>query len=144
MHRFNDGWAYKLDYDKEIAEDLKQIAACERQLPLAAVLTKEEREGAWYYLTIEAFLFTNVDQRAPLLGLSPADVADLWWDSDLDPSRFSYHAPEPAKGWFARHAAINKRLLAEFGEYVDQEPQKRLTKLRATLSRHRRNKVKFG
>ncbi len=114
----------------------------ERQVSLAAALTKEEREGAWYYLTIEAFLFTNVPQRAPLLGLSETDIADLWWDSQLDPSLYS--APDPAKGWYQRHAVLQKRLLEEFGEYVDQEPQKRLSKLRAQLARHRRNQRKFG
>jgi hypothetical protein len=140
----NSSWGYRIDYDKEIANDLKEIAAAERHIPLAQVLTKQERDGAWFNLSVVAFLFANVEQRSPLLKLSATDVADLWWYCELDASWSEYDVPEPSSGWYSRGEAINKRLVAEFGEYVHGDPQKLIKKYRAALSRHRRNKVRHG
>lgn len=143
-HAARSGWGYKLDYDKEIAIDLKEIATAERHVPLAAVLTPEERAMGTWHLDLVSFLFRNVEQRAPLLGLSPGDVADLWWYSDLSPGAYEYDAPEPTKGWYGRGKIIDDRLREQYDAYVLSEPQKLLKKLRGALSRHRRNKVKFG
>lgn len=143
-HAARSGWGYKINYDKEIANDLKEIANTERHLPLAQVLTAEERAMGDWQLDLVSFLFRNVEQRAPLLGLTPADVADLWWYCELDGYKYDYDVPEPTKGWYGRGAAIDKRLREQYDNYVLRDPQARLKKLRGALSRHRRNKVKFG
>lgn len=143
-HAARPGWGYRIDYDKQIAIDLKEIATAERHVPLARALTEEERARGDWHLDLVSFLFGNVEQRAPLLGLSTADVADLWWYSDMNAGTCDYDAPEPAKGWYGRGKAIDDRLRAQYDNYVLRDPQKLLTKLRGALSRHRRNKVKFG
>ncbi len=137
-------WAYRVNYDREIAEDLKQIAIAERHIPLAAVLTEEERAQGEFHLPIVSFLFLNVGQRAPLLGLSATDIADLWWFCDLRDGYYGYTALEPDKGWYSRGEAIDKRLTEQYDLYVQRDPLLRIKKLRTRLSRHRRNKAKFG
>ncbi len=137
-------WAYRVNYDREIAEDLKQIAIAERHIPLAAVLTEEERAKGAFDLAIFSFLFLDVEHRAPLLGLSASDVADLWWFCDLRDGYYGYTAPEPDKGWYSRGEAINKRLTEQFEDYVQRDPLLRIKKLRARLARHRLNQRKFG
>ncbi len=144
-HAARAGWGYKLDYDKEIANDAKEIAETERHIPLARVLTEAERAWGPYHLLLLHFLFADVSGRAPLLGLSPEDVADLWWFSNMNPGECEYDAPEPRAGWYSRGEAVGKRMSEHFGsEYVIRDPQEMLTKLRSRLARHRRNKGKFG
>lgn len=143
-HAARSGWGYRIDYDKEIANDLKEIAVAERHVPLSQVLTAEERAVGDWHLDLVSFLFRNVEQRAPLLGLSTTDVADLWWYCDLNSGTYDYDAPEPAKGWYGRGKAIDDRLRQQYDQYVLRDPQKLLKKLRGALSRHRRNKVRFG
>lgn len=143
-HAARSGWGYRIDYDKEIANDLKEITATERHVQLAQVLTAEERAMGDWHLDLASFLFRNVEQRAPLLGLSTTDVADLWWYWDLNAGTCDYDTPEPANGWYGRGARIEERLREQYGSYVLRDPQKLLKKLRGALSRHRRNKVKFG
>lgn len=143
MARAANPWAYRVDYDKEVAVDLKEIAQAERHVPLAQVLTEAERALTWE-LDLMQFLFSDVERRASLLGLTPDDVADLWWYHDLDPSGFEYDAPEPKKGWYGRGEKLCVRLTEQYDIHVIRDPQARLKYLRARLSRHRRHKVKFG
>jgi len=132
-------WAYKLDYAKEIANDLREIEQAERHVPLAAVLTEAERAKGDYALNLAWFLHNDVEARAPLLGLSPSEVAD--WGDFCD---VVFPVAPSGPGWYSRGQAIDRRLGEQFGEYVLRDPQVLLKKLRSRLARHRRNQEKFG
>ncbi len=138
MRALNQGWGYQLDYDKEIATDLREIKQTERHIPLAAALTDGERANGGPNIIF--FLFDNVAERAPLLGLSLEDATDLAWFTDIG----MQDTEEPRTGWYGRGEAISKRLIEQFDHHVIADPQKLLKKLRARLARHRRNQKKFG
>lgn len=133
-------WAYKLDYDKAIAEDLAYIAQVERHVPLAAVLTEEERSKGDCHLWFTSFLFSNIEQRAPLMGLTETEAREMAWFDDVSLPRES----EPAPGWYGRAEANMKRLEKEIGTWIIRDPQAVIKKLRTQLARHRRNKEKFA
>ena len=140
MRAYNQGWGYKLNYDREIETDLQEIAQVERHVPIAATLTEAERAMGSFALGIHHWLMADVSTRAPLLGITESDAHDLawYWDSGLPEST------EPAPGWYGRAEAISKRLSEQFGDYVIRDPAEFLKKLRTRLARHRRNKAKFG
>ncbi len=137
MLRQNNPWAYKLDYDKTIAEDLAYIAQVERHVPLAAVLTEEERAKELWFTS---FLFVNIEQRAPLMGLTETEAREMAWFDDVSLPRET----EPAPGWYGRAEANMRRLEKEIGTWIISDPQALLKKLRVRLARHRRNKERFG
>jgi len=140
MRALNSSWGYKLDYDKEIAEDLAYIAQVERHVPLAAVLTEEERAKGSGHLWFTNFLFANIEQRAPLMGLTETEAREMAWFDDVGLPRES----EPAPGWYGRAEVNLKRLEKDIGTWIISDPQSFLKKLRARLARHRRNKERFG
>lgn len=140
MMRHASPWAYKLNYDKEIAEDLAYIELVERHVPLAAVLTEEERAKGSNDLWFTNFLFSNIEQRAPLLGLTETEAREMAWFDDVRLPRET----EPGPGWYGRAEANMKRLEKEIGTWIIRDPKAFLKKLRARLARHRRNKEKFG
>ncbi len=140
MQRLNAGWGYKIDYDKEIAEDLAYIAQVERHVALAAVLTEEERAKGSNHLWFTNFLFSNIEQRAPLMGLTETEAREMAWFDDVSLPRET----EPAGGWYGRAEANMKRLEKEIGTWIISDPQALLKKLRVRLARHRRNKERFG
>lgn len=144
MRQLNAHWGYRINYDREISQDQEDISQTERHVALAAVLTDAERAWGPFHLTVLHFLFANVEQRAPLLGLSEDDVVDLWWWSDMVHYEQKIDVPEPKSGWYSRGEAIERRLRDQLGEYVIRDPQPMVKKLRTRLARHRRNKVKFG
>lgn len=130
------GWGYKIDYAKEIANDLREIAMVERHVPLAAALTDEERAMGPFHLSLPHFLVADAATRAPLLGLTLEQAVELAWYWDLGLP----DAPEPAPGWYRRAADQERRLEAEFGDFVFRDTS--TSKLRARLARHRRNQGK--
>jgi hypothetical protein len=130
MQRLNRGWGYKLNYDKEIAVDLAEIAQVERHIPLAATLTEEERARGDYHLAVSWWLYADIPARAQEMA---------WYEDVVFPS-----APDPAPGWYSRGEAHSKRIERDFGGYVLRDPQVFLKKLRTRLARHRRNQLKFG
>lgn len=143
-------WGYKLDYAKEIANDLREIAQAERHVPLAAVLTEQERaKGAWH-LDVLWFLLADIPGRMALVGVTAEEVRLLVWLLDFD----GYDAElkhlgvdpdeRPAGGWYGRATAVATRLQEQFDTCVIRDPQPLLKKLRARLARHRRNQGKFG
>jgi hypothetical protein len=136
---FNQDWGYAIDYDKEIANDLREIEQTERHLPLVASLTEAERSGPWYQLDIGSFLVADL-ARATLLGMTEQEATDLLEFLELTPA----DAPEPERGWYLRGSATWKRTGAMFGSHVIRDPKTLLKKLRARLARHRRNQKRFG
>ncbi len=138
MARTAHGWGYKIDYSKAIEDDLREIAMVERHIPLSAVLSDPERAMGPFHLCLCHFLVADAPLRAPLLGLSLAQAAELAWFWDLGLPDSS----EPDPGWYRRAADQAKRLEAEFGDYVIRDTS--TSKLRARLARHRRNQARYG
>lgn len=142
-HAFKS-WGYKLDYDKEIANDLAEIEAVERHVPLVEHLTLQERLWAKRYghLSVESFLFGfgKLEERAALLGLNLEEAYDLAELLEIT----LLEVPERTGSWYSRALQVQQRLEKQFGGDVILEPKAVLMKLRARLARHRRNKRKFN
>lgn len=137
------GWGFAIDYDAEIANDLAEIAAVERHVPLVDKLTLKERLWVKQYghLSVESFLFGfgKLEERAALLGLSLDEAYDLAQLRDI----VLLEVPDRVGSWYSRAEQISKRLEEQFGADIVLEPRAVLMKLRARLARHRRNKRKF-
>ncbi len=131
------GWGYAINYDREIANDLAEIALFERHLPLIASLTETER--AWPHLTIQHWLMASPALRAPLLNLTDADIVDLaeFWERSAMGDR------EPPPGWYGRASKLERQLDKDFGAYVLKEAPVGIRKIKTRLARHRRNQKKW-
>jgi hypothetical protein len=159
MRRFRTGgWGFKLDYDKEIASDEKLIAQLRRIIdsgwfhPATMVKDGNARDISTYSVCLVDLLFMDVARVAPQLGLSLADLSDLAYAIDQDPSCAQLDGnvvelPEPVQpGAYKRGEVIADRLvqLWEGDLYPEALAQKVLKKAKTDLSRHKRNKLKYG
>jgi hypothetical protein len=159
MRRFRtDGWGYKLDYDKEIAADEKLIAQMKRIIengwfhPISIVIDGSVRDISTYSCNLMNLVFMDVARVAPQLGLSLADLGDLAYAVDQDPSCAQLDGsvvelPDPVQpGAYKRGKVIADRLseLWEGDLYPAALAQKVLKKAKTDLSRHKRNKLKYG
>jgi len=141
------GWGYKIDYDREIEIDTKEIAhlsdvrvvrLCEI---VSEILAMPEYAGdspmSW---TIPQLAFVRADV-AGVLGYSSDDLRALHeatrdpWEGDI--------FGEPKLGDRARGDALLSTL-GEFPLYRADVRADLLRKARASLSRHKRNKIKRG
>lgn len=139
MQRSNRGWGYKIDYDREIALDLENIACAERHLPLAAALSDEERAAGPEHVNIAWFLAADREARAPLLGLTQEQASELLWLWDIDHDSTVLERP----GWYRRARDQEKRLEKEFGGYIQRDAAAAIKAHKVRLARHRRNKDKY-
>lgn len=152
------GWGYKLDYDKEIASDEKLIAQLKRIIesgwfhPAAMIKDGGVRDISSYWVGLTALVFMDVARVAPQLNLSLADLSDLAYAIDQEPSCAQLDGsvvelPEPVQpGAYKRGKALADRLcdLWEGNLYPETLAQKVLKKTKTDLSRHKRNKLKYG
>ena len=142
MKRSSD-FAYRIDYDKEIETDLRDLAVVEKQAVLRAHLTEEEldweRRGA--PVSIVTFL-TMHPERASLVGLPVSLVYDMAAVEDMLESVPPEH--QLTQGWHRRGTELAIKLVAEYDQYFHRDPEKARRVFKARLARHRRNKKKFG
>lgn len=155
-------WAFKIDYDRSIAEDEREIAALSNPVAIAvsADLTPEEQEacfGGGFQWDLAHFVLRvwgdreHADRRLAMLGLSRQDLADYVYDTVSDMEDFAplmegydVHAMWE-RGAHARGREIAKRF--EGLHWYIMPPEKRadcVKKAKASLARHRRNQAKYG
>lgn len=149
---YRSPWGYKIDYDKEIAEDRKLISeyeavlAVRRGLPtdLLAALDKHlpgSQLKAWDVL-LEAHRLGHLAEVSALFRLDQELALDLIantydWDH-IEPA-----IPERSPGSYRRSDETGKAL--EWYEHGLEEVLKtRIKKAKASLSRHLRNKERNG
>lgn len=141
MRFSKNSFAYKLDYDKEIAQDEAAIARLETLLA-NEWLRGEQGEAS----TLVCILFQDPTQ-AEKLGFTRDDVVALAYSLESD--RFNDERPVE---WMARSGrlgeaicklmACNHATLSDLPARVDVVAA--LRRAKASLARHKRNKLKFG
>ncbi len=139
MTRRLSPWAYKIDYDKEIALDRKTIAWCDQVAPLSAAMPH-----AWKMLNFTPSQMAVAPEFASFFGLTDGGRLDLAKYLDIDCGRTLIDRPD---GWYERGRAVHERISSEWG--TEGVPDlARLKKMRsdavAALARHRRNQAEFG
>lgn len=150
-------WGYKIDYDKAIALDQAEIDQLDSSLARAvsASLTSEEiawmkRSGghdayAWLWFSPEL-----IERRARLLGLSDRDLAILARRIMVDAYRevdawiVEYAERIPAGSSYYRESDVLLKQLEDVPVMLEELRSKLVKKAKASLSRHKRNKEKFG
>lgn len=153
-------WGYKIDYDKEIAVDQAEIDQLDSSLARAvsASLTSEEiawmeRSGgydayAWLWFSPEL-----APRRARLLGLSERDlvvlaariVSDAYGPMDkVDAWIIEYADRLPKGSSYYRESDALLKQLEDVPVMREELRSKLVKKAKASLSRHKRNKEKFG
>lgn len=143
-------WAFKIDYDKSIAEDERVIDAYGSVAAAAASMSLTQDELIWLdesgaYDAV-GFLFAYEDTfaaRLTMLGVTEAEAFDLATFREVEdiPWVFVWLGDYMTPGCYLRGKAIDKRL-----ELIPVVPEARrldiLKRARAALSRHRRNKAR--
>lgn len=149
-------FGYKVDYDREIAQDERDIR--EFEAALANGWTHEDRSLGLSLPELVVYAAGGVEPfagrvRYEALGLSPVDVAELavWvLDNclgDLPPKlQELVDQGQELPGWHARGEIVHKLVSAHYHSHVLTEEQTRaaLKKAKASLARHRRNREKHG
>jgi hypothetical protein len=146
-------FAYKIDYDKAIAEDEMEIARLTDPRLVAVTAELLPHEHALGHGAVEVFAFVVGSPerraiRAAIFKLTDADLCAvaMWYDilDAIDDPMFV------AGSSFATTAAAldrGKALAARLdGFHFMTEPERRkaLSKARASLARHKRNREKHG
>lgn len=148
-------WSYQIDYDKEIAADEVEVAYLSdaRTIKIAALFEEwiEANPSTDYWDLNDLLWF--VPESADLLGFTGDDVRTLFAHGDHSPeveARFG----EAQRGDYQRGNALwSKPSLdpredwASWRALRESGPRGRaalLKKAKASLSRHRRNKAKYG
>lgn len=142
MRRSSNPWGYKIDYDKEIAEDLRCIAIVENQLKLAETFTDKDRDAiARGFIYISSYMAADPERAALAMGLELQHVCDFLAWNDYDVPRMREASP----GWATRAAAVERMIRERYDVmFWGRDLKKTLSKYKADLARHQRNKVKFG
>lgn len=151
---YTHGFAYRINYDKEIAADQAEIDRLERCLVdhVFYVVPPNEHWTATTLLAAE-LLYAAVPARyAPeyagaigsreRMGLTDADVAAVALFEEWDIPGIA--APEGS--WYSRAARIQLWLATKYGTWIEPEATLRLQlkKARTALARHRRNRAKYA
>jgi hypothetical protein len=145
MKRFSP-FGYKIDYDKAIAEDQRQIDLYDSELvrAISAALTEEEvgwmRQG--YHVSAFTFLLgahdTLNEARLAILGVSLDDLGRALFSADIG-SQYEVR-PQTREEWAAADA-LRARLEA-IPVLEEAHRVKHLKHAKTALSRHRRNQAK--
>jgi hypothetical protein len=158
MARRRNPWGYKIDYDKAIAEDERQLARIERVI--AAGVYPDD------YTWIDAQGFTNkmrdgweilawggpnrsIDMEvAYRFGLNAWDVAAFahWLEFDFDNVKGAIEIPKGVKGAYVFAVGVVNPKLDDFDFLPanEAEAKQERKRIKATLARHKRNKKKAG
>lgn len=132
------GWGYAIDYDKEIARDIAELAAVERYLALGvfadpALVADGIHDSLAHRVLRDPAAATalglTADDRTALAILLDAPLSD---------------GPLP-DGWYNRARAVAAKLDALWADaLLTVDHAKRLrSKVKTDLARHRRNKAKY-
>ena len=144
-------WSRPIDYDKEIADDLKRIADLEKVKAMGWFLSPEHaaRRNEYHFDLIGLFMENREKARA--FDISDDDleayahVAD-YSEAGLKLYGFSDDYAFPS-GWWQRGEAFAKKVSAStyLGVELLTEAQHvdHLKKAKASLARHRRNQKKY-
>jgi hypothetical protein len=126
------GFGYRINYDKAIAEDLRTIEEMTRLLELG--LLKPESERSFY--NVSDAVLTRPD-LARALGFTAPELAVA---SETEPEEW------PLPWTLTLERDFDQRCKALYDDYLPTEEEAKgwLKKAKADLSRHRRNKKKYG
>ena len=134
-------WGYKIDYEKSIAEETKQLAEIDRALEFEWFLPEEYAKQG-YDLSLSQLVVIDTT-AAGRLGLTPTDVANLAAFLELDVPI----AKQAERDWYKRGDAVDKRL-SELFSFSSLMTKARLGEVRkglmSRIARHKRNAVKYG
>ena len=146
-------WSHKIDYDKEIANDLRYIAYWEN------IIANEWFLPAQYVGTPVASSMTLMDlfmmdrPKAHAAGITDEELEAFAHVADYTAEGLVLYGFDPEKelpkGWFSLGEACAKKVheLSPFASQVLRTPEeaKKILKLeKGHLARHRRNQKKFG
>lgn len=140
--RKSSSWGYKVNYDREIADDEKLIAQCTLHLEQGWTADRYPgwKPGAFVVSLVDLVL--GVEGVAATLGLSTDDVRDLrWFATDAG---CNGDAAEGAYWW---GECLHKQLdllAPHWLAWTSEELSRCLRKAKDNLTRHRRNKAKYG
>ncbi len=146
----SQGWGFPIDYDKEIAADQARVAhlSSELSIRISRELVPDFIAAYPSYGLLEPYrLITykidGLAERSAVLGLTLEDVRAWAYFCDEDRLEVWGLLGDEQKGDYARGAAIDKRFdYRVFETYTEEKRKKALSKARADLSRHKRNKEK--
>ena len=162
MRSKSKGWGFKIDYDQAIREDEKVIAETLRALehkwfqpiwhaPLATIKILPIVEGelefsdSWNILT----LFLLFPEFAYAAGLTDEDLGVLVYTLDgYEHERYNcFPAPVVGPATYKRSDELLKQIEALWPSgylYSEEKLRTQLKHAKAALSRHKRNKIKYG
>lgn len=135
----NNRFSYKIDYDAEIAEDERNIAWCNK---IAALVPPAAERNCVHTTPAELALLCPEP-----FGLDATELNALRAYLDPGDPYSDYPEYEDRPGETVAGRAVFERIEKEWGSDVIPSPErfKRLRKAyRNDLTRHRRNKEKFG
>lgn len=122
-HYFNKGWAYKVDYDKEMVEDQKQIDLLQSK-------AVERREALLDVLDLNGSHLAAIGDYCYM-----GRPEDAWYAAMSE----GFYGPS-----VARDANRICERLRGLPLMTEDERKKELKKAKASLARHRRNKALYG
>lgn len=145
------GWGYAIDYDKAIAYDLKQIADLESPEQLAVSASIHAKSdvhldaASWCVWEHGRGVLPTAEiiARGALLGLTVEHISAL--DRADSQGFLPADFPKVPYTWANMKAAEDRLKELDFLQFIDEKARKSaLSKARADLARHKRNKAKFG
>jgi hypothetical protein len=141
-------FGYAIDYDKEIADDLANLALVD-SAEQRAISAETTEPWPW---DMTAWLLADGEagylRRAAIFGLSDGDRVCLlqYLLDNLADARLPWALPyleERVRDLYTRGGRLLTRL--EQYQVITEKHRKQLVaKLKTTLARHRRNKARFG
>jgi hypothetical protein len=141
-------WGFKIDYDAAIKDDEFKVAGLERIIELGLYCPEEWKSAGGGTLF---FLVLHSAEAAAKLGLTLEDRVALAVESDRlgDYPELAAAYPQDAifADWYRRGDAVAKSLAWHPWSSLlasEEAAKTLLKKCKASLSRHKRNKAKFG
>lgn len=144
------GWGYAIDYDKAIADDRALIALLESKtmVCISQELLPEAKAdhpdfASWTPYSLVAYKADGLLHRAAKLGLTREDVrAWAYFMDETNDSVWDVLGDEQ-KGDYRRGQDLDTSM-RDIEVYTEAERKKALAKAKVSLSRHQRNKQKWG
>jgi hypothetical protein len=146
------GWGYIIDYDKAIREDEARIAhlSSEASIRASRELLPEARAAlpdfdGWDVYYLVTYKPEGVAARAAVFGLTLEDVRAWAYLCDSQDDALWALVGDPQPGDYARGKAVDDRLgRYAFDVWSEADRRRALSKAKAALARHKRNKDLYG
>jgi hypothetical protein len=145
------GFGYRIDYDKEIAEDLARIASHEHYLKIAETFAAADLATFPNGLTLLDYLWHEETRLSRWQALTGLELEDLRCCMDYVECEYPGLGSAESSDWYWRGERACAAAFKAYGtcdafERIHPAEQQIgwLRKARASLSRHRRNKEKYG